>query len=164
MKKVILTLFSLSACIVFAQTGAETIPAYKSIPTIPPFKLIVVPDSTIFTKYDLKKKKATVIIVFSPDCDHCLHATRDLLANHDLFKKAQIVMATSLSYPHIQEFYGDFKIAEYPNIKVGADLSNFLSTFYDVKSFPAIFVYDKKGKFKAAFNSGAEFKSIAKVL
>lgn len=156
--------FILFAISLFAQKVTDSLPAYKSIPTIPPFKLMLVPDSTAFTKYDLKKKKLTVIFIFSPDCDHCLHATEDLLANYKQFKKAQIVMATSLSFPHVQKFYRDFKIAEYPNIKVGLDNTYFLNTFYNVKSYPAIFVYDKKGKFKAAFDSGSKFEKIAQAL
>lgn len=149
---------------IYAQTRGDSIPAYKSIPTIPPFKLMLVPDSTAFTKYDLKKKKATMIIVFSPDCDHCIHATEDLLAHYDLFKKVQIVMATSLSYPHIQKFYKDFKLADYPNIKVGLDNSYFLGTFYDVHSFPAVFLYNKKGIFKEFFDGSVKFEKVAQRL
>ena len=147
-----------------AQPIRDTLPAYKSIPTIPPFKLMLVPDSTAFTKYDLKKKKATMIIVFSPDCEHCIHATEDLLAHYDLFKKVQIVMATSLSYPHIQKFYKDFKLADYPNIKVGLDNSYFLGTFYDVHSFPAVFLYNKKGIFKEFFDGSVKFEKVAQRL
>lgn len=165
MKAIIFTLcFLVCACVSNAQARRDSLPAYKSIPTIPPFKLMLVPDSSAFTKYDLKKKKPTVIIIFSPDCDHCLHATRDLLTNYKLFSKAQIVMATSLSFTHIQKFYRDFKIAEFPNIRVGLDNSYFLNTFYNVKSYPAIFVYDKKGKFKAFFDSGSGFGKIAEAL
>ena len=165
MKTFFLLLFSVFfANILFAQKGSDTLPAYKSIPTIPPFKLMLVPDSTAFTKYDLRKKRATVIMIFSPDCEHCIHATEDLLAHYDLFKKVQIIMATSLSYPHIQKFYKDFKIADYPNIKVGLDNSYFLGTFYNIHSYPAIFLYDKKGLFKEFFDGSVKFEKIAKLL
>ena len=165
MKTFFLLIFALFFTnILFAQKVSDSLPAYKSIPTIPPFKLMLVPDSTVFTKYDLKKKRATIIMVFSPDCEHCLHATEDLLAHYDLFKKVQIVMATSLSYNHIQKFYKDFKIADYPNIKVGLDNSYFLGTFYQVHNYPAIFLYDKKGMFKEFFDGSVKFEKIAKLL
>ncbi|MFC4262280.1 TlpA family protein disulfide reductase [Ferruginibacter yonginensis] len=151
-----------SASIVKAQTPAE--PAYKRITTIPPFKLMVAPDSTAFTKEALQKKKATIIMVFSPECDHCLHATEDMLAHFDAFKKVQIVMSTPLAYSYVQKFYKDYQLAKYPNITVGVDVPYFLGTFFEVQSYPAIFLYDKKGQFKAAFNSDAKFEDIAKQL
>ena len=149
-----------------AQTAveADTVPAYKRIPTIPPFTLRLVPDSAEFTKADLKKKRATIIMIFSPDCEHCIHSTEDLLAHYDLFKKVQIVMATPLAWPHIQKFWNDFKIADYPNIRVGLDNNYFLGTFYQLHSYPAIIVYDKKGNFKEFFDGSVKWEKIAKVL
>lgn len=145
----------------FAQATKDSLPNYKLIPTVPPFKLIVAPDSVVFIKDQLKKKRATIIMVFSPDCDHCVHSTGDLLAHYSLFKKVQIVMATALAYNHVKKFYADLKLADYPNIKVGFDASYFLGAFYEVRSFPAIFLYDKKGKFKQAFDTNAKWETIA---
>ena len=162
MKTIVFALFFiLFGNSLFAQKGTDSLPAYRSIPTIPPFKLMLVPDSTAFTKFDLKKKKATIIMLFSPDCDHCIHATQDLVEHYKLFKKVQIVMATSLSYNHIQKFYTDFNLATYPNIKVGLDNSYFLGSFYQIHSYPAIFIYDKKGKFKEMFEGSVKFEKIA---
>ena len=150
-----------------AQTTAsadDSIPAYKRIPTIPPFKLMLVPDSTAFTKDDLQKKTSTVIMVFSPDCEHCVRSTEDLLAHYDLFKNSQIVMGTFLSYDHIQKFYKEHKIADYPAIKMGLDNSYFLGTFYGVHMYPAIFVYDKHGNFKEYFEGSVKWEKIAQAL
>jgi hypothetical protein len=49
-------------------------PAYKRFPTIPALELLR-PDSTKFTKDDLKKQN-TLIMYFSPDCDHCNPSNR----------------------------------------------------------------------------------------
>lgn len=146
----------------YAQT--DSLPVYKRFPYVPPFKLMLLPDSTAFTKDDLPKKKATVIMIFSPDCDHCIHATEALLKNIDLFKNAQIIMATSLNWPHIQKFYNTYKLADYPNIKVGLDNSYFLGTFYRIRNFPSIYVYDKKGNFKEFFEGTVKWEDVAKAL
>ena len=71
---------------------------------VPPFNIIKAPDSTRFTKSDLSKKKPTVIIIFSPDCEHCQHETKELTGHIDLFKKAQIVMASTMEYSYIKKF------------------------------------------------------------
>jgi thioredoxin-related protein len=144
---------------VSAQT--DSLPIYKRFPELPPFKLMLAPDSIKFEKADLKKKTATVIMIFSPDCDHCIHATKELLANINLLTKAQIIMATSLSFDHVQKFYTDFKLKDFPNIKAGIDNTYFLATLYAVRSFPSIYVYDKKGKFKAFFEGTVPWEQVA---
>ncbi|MCY7292267.1 MAG: redoxin domain-containing protein [Ferruginibacter sp.] len=149
---------------VLAQNPAVIEPAYKRIPTIPPYNLVSVVDSVLFTKADLKNKKPVIIMIFSPDCDHCVHATEDLIANINLYKKTQIILVSSLSYKSVQKFYTDLKLANYPNIKVGYDEARFLSSFYEIRNFPSIFLYDKKGYFKEAFIDHPTFVNIAKSL
>jgi thioredoxin-related protein len=160
----LLVTFIIFGNVLFAQSPTDSLPRYKRIPTAPPFKLIVAPDSVVFIKDQLKKKRATIVMVFSPDCDHCVHSTEDLLAHYNLFKKVQIVMATSLAYSHVKKFYVDLKLSNYPNVKVGWDASYFLGAYYEVRSFPAIFLYDKKGNFKQAFDANAKWETIAAAL
>ncbi len=163
MKKII-CLVLCSSLFVSAKAQADSTLIYLRFPTVPPFSIIKVPDSTRFTKDNLQKKKATVIIIFSPDCDHCQHATKELTANIGLFKKTQIVMASSLEYSYLKKFYEEYKIAEHPNIIMGRDPSYFFGTFFRVRSFPAIFVYDKKGNFIQSFDGSVPVEKIAEVL
>ena len=70
MKKSVFTLIAI--CTVFnvlAQT--DTSQKYFKFPTIPPFSITKVPDSSNFTQNLLKKKKPAVLFFFNPDCDHC---------------------------------------------------------------------------------------------
>lgn len=150
---------TLPAC---AQTiQADTIPKYKKFPTVPAFTLIAVPDSTKFTDKDLKKNKPLVLIMFSPDCEHCQRETKNLLASYDLFKDVQIVMATPLDYSNIKRFYTEYKIADYPNITIGKDPVWFLGNFYQVHNFPTIAVYDKDGQFVQLFEGSVAVEKIA---
>ena len=146
---------------VYAQVQQPIEPAYKRIPKIPPFSIMLSPDSILFTKEDLRNKKPVIVMVFSPDCDHCVHATEDLILNIKSFKNTEIVLASSLSYESVQKFYKDLNLGAYPNIHVGYDSKRFLSSFYDVKSFPSIFLYSKKGDFKMDFLDHPDFKIIA---
>jgi thioredoxin-related protein len=146
----------------FAQTDTSLL--YIRFPFVPPFKITKVSDSTAFTKDDLDKKKATIIMVFSPDCEHCQHETNELIAHINLFKKAQIIMATPMEHAYIKKFYNDYKIADYPNIIMGRDPGYYLGTFYHIRSFPAIFVYDKKGNFVKAFDGSYPVEQIAEAL
>lgn len=147
-----------------AQINPVLEPAYKRIPTIPPFSLLNAVDSTVFTKENLKGKKAVIIMVFSPDCDHCIHASEDLISNMKSFKNTEVVLASSLSYESVKKFYKKLNLRAYPNIHVGYDSKRFLGSFYEVKSFPSIFLYSKKGQFKMDFSDHPDFKVIAAAL
>ena len=148
--------------IVSAQTDTSLL--YLKFPTVVPFSIIKVPDSTKFTKADLKKKKPVLIMAFSPDCEHCQHETEQLLAHMDRFKKVQIVMITPLDYKYIMEFYNKYNLANYPNITVGRDGSWMIGTFYNIRNFPAIFLYNKKGNFVKAFDGSVPVEKIADAL
>ena len=163
MKKCILILFALVAfCTVNAQQ--DTTALYLQFPDVPPFTIQTAPDSTTFAKADLKKRKQTLIILFSPDCDHCKHQIKLLKTDIALLKGVQIVMVSFLNFDLIKKFYEDFKLADYPSISVGRDSKFFLGTFYKLHTYPSMFLYNKKGKFVQHFEGNATIKKIAESL
>ena len=103
-------------------------------------------------------------MVFSPDCEHCQEETKELTAKMKLFKKAQIIMVSPLDYGYMKKFYTDYKIADHPTITMGRDPGYFFGTFYKVRSFPSIFVYDKKGNFVKSFTGLTPVEEIAAAL
>lgn len=164
MRKIfILVIILFTAQLSFSQADS-TKPVYLRFPTLPQFTIYKASDSTKFTREDLKKKKSTVFIIFSPDCEHCQHETEALIANIDKFKNAQIVMVEYLSHGQMVKFYKDYKIENYHNIIMGRDTKFFLPVFFKVESLPAIYVYDKKGKFKQAFSGSVKMDKIADAL
>jgi len=147
---------------VHAQTDTSAL--YLRFPTIPPFNIIKIPDSTRFTKDDLSRKRPTLMMVFSPDCEHCQNMTKELVANIHLFKKAQIVMVSPLDFGYIRKFYEEYGIANCPVITMGRDPGYMMGTFYKVRSFPKIFLYDKKGNFVMSFEGEVPIEKIAEAL
>lgn len=163
MKKIFI---AIALIVSFQQADAQTdsLPIYKRYPVIPVFNIMIAPDSTKFTKDDLKRKKPTIIMLFSPDCSHCQFATKELLEKMDLFKKVQIIMVSSLDFSNIKKFYDEYKIADYPNITMGRDGTYMLGTFYKIHTFPTIFLYNKKGKFVQSFEGDIKMEAIAEAL
>ncbi len=147
----------------FGQADS-TAPLYLRFPTIPQFTIYNVKDSSKFTREDLKKKKPTVLILFSPECEHCQRETKELEAHIDKFKNAQIMMVTYLSFAEMQKFYKDYHVADYPNITMGRDAKYFFPIYYKLRSMPSIFVYDKKGNFKKAFEGSVNVLKVAEQL
>ncbi|HXR83963.1 MAG TPA: hypothetical protein VN722_06620 [Hanamia sp.] len=165
MKKIVLILTSLFVfSSAFCQTNAskDNTPEYISNPNIPEFTVYKAPDSTVFTKEDLKKKEATLIMIFSPECGHCQNETRELLKNIDHFKNVQILMVTWLPYSEMMAFYHEFKIGEHPQITMGWDRKDFFLPYYHVQMYPQMVVYDKKGNYVNSFNGAINLEDVWK--
>jgi thiol-disulfide isomerase/thioredoxin len=145
----------------FSQaSSSEEPPVYLRFPTIPQFTIYKAPDSTLFTRENLKKRVATVFFVFSPDCEHCQHETEALIKNIKKFKNTQILMVTHLPYADMMAFYKKYKIANYPQIIMARDTQFFFPVFFKVRNFPSIFVYDKKGNLKKNFEGSVKIEDI----
>ena len=159
-KIVLIIIFLTGANFGFAQKDS-TQPVYLRFPTIPQFTIFNVKDSSLITRDNLKKKRPTVLIIFSPDCEHCQKETKDLEANITKFKNAQILMVTYLPFEEMRKFYKEYNIANYPMITMGRDAKFFFPVFYKLKSLPAIFVYDKKGNLKKSFEGSVSVLKVA---
>ena len=143
----------------FSQVDNDSA-VYLRFPTIPKFTIYKAPDSTAFSRENLQKKKPVLFMVFSPDCEHCQHETEELLANIKKFKNTQIVMVTYLPYEEMITFYKNYKIANYPQITMARDTKFFFPVFFKVRNLPSVFLYDKKGDFKKAFEGSVKIDSI----
>lgn len=152
----------MALCLSFKISNAqiEPTPLFIKQPVIPSFRLINVADSSIFTKDFLDKRKATILMVFSPDCEHCQQMTKEITANIKKFKKVQIVMTSPLPYDFIKKFYIDYKIAKYPIITLARDPTYFLGNFFKVRSFPSFFIYNKKGELVNWYNGETPLEKI----
>jgi thioredoxin-related protein len=151
MKKYIL-LFSLLALakMGFTQVDSTTAP-YLRFPNFPPVKLLM-PDSTsFFTKDELSKKSAVMLMLFNPECDHCQHETEEIIKNIDRFKNIQIVMATSMPFISMKEFMEKYKLAAYKNITVAQDTHYFLPSYYMIRNLPFLAFYNKKKELISVF-------------
>ena len=111
----------------------------------------MIDSSTFFTKADLKKKTPLLIMVFSPDCDHCKHETEELIKNIDRFKKVQILLTTWLPFDQMKKFYEEFQLSRFENITVVWDKSFFIAPFYGITNLPFLAFYDKNGKLISVF-------------
>ena len=136
----------------FAHAQKDSIDApFRRFPIIPPFDLLKTDSSTHLTKENIDTKHKTIIMFFSPECDHCQHQTEDMLAAIDSLKDIQIIMATYQPFEEMLAFYQKYELAKYSNIKLGRDTKYFLPPFYRMKSLPYLALYDNKGNLITSF-------------
>lgn len=163
MKKLLFA-FLLICSFQHSKAQEDTVALYKRFPVVPVFSIMTVPDSSRFTNENLQKKRPVIIMLFSPDCGHCQLAVKDLKEHIALFKKAQIIMVSSLDFDEINRFYKEYNIAEDSNIVMGRDAAYLLGTFYKLHHYPSMFVYNKKKKFVKAFEGTFKMETVAESL
>lgn len=150
MKKYLL-LFSLLTIAVTGHSQYDSAAPYKKFPTFPPVKLLLADSTSSIIKNELPKKKPVMLMVFSPDCEHCQHETEDLVKRMDEFEKVTIVMATMRPYGDMMAFREKYGLAKYKNIIMGQDIAFFLAPFYSIENLPFLAFYDKKGNLISVF-------------
>jgi hypothetical protein len=165
MKRIfILLMMATTTATVFAFPQlTDSIPAHLKNLALPDFKIIL-PDSTNFYTENLSKKKITIIIYFSPECEHCIHQTEELIQNIDRFTTTQIVMATTLPFEKMKMFYTKMNIAKYRNIIMGQDVLFFFPKYYQNHYLPGIAVYNKKRALLNFYDGGVKTEELIKLV
>lgn len=144
-----------------SATDQATVQApYLRFPTLPPFHLLKLDSSTYLTKEDVKKNRRTIIMYFSPDCEHCKHQTESILADFKKFKDIEIIMATYQPFEELKEFNTHYRMFEHPNVKMGRDEKFFLPPFYKIRNLPYLALYDKKGNLVTTFEGTQKVDTI----
>ena len=160
-KNIFSVLLAVISTVAYSQ-GDSLEAAYLRFPTIPPFQLLEIDSSTIFSKGDLKKNQPVLLMYFSPDCDHCRHQTEDMLRDIKSFKKIQIVMATYQPFEAMQTFYRKYELFSHDNIHMGRDSKYILPPFYRIANLPYMALYDKKGNLITTFEGNQKVNKILK--
>jgi thioredoxin-related protein len=148
----------------FAQKDSTPIPPFLKTREIPGFKILQMDSATYFYKYQLKKNTPTVIVYFSPDCEHCQVDAKDLIDSIKYVKNIQFVYAAYSPFVAIKKFDSTYKMSAQPNIKIGRDEKYFIPSFYKVRFTPFVAVYDKKGFLIKVFEGGTPVINLAKVI
>jgi len=160
MKGILFVLSVVISTISFAQQPERVEPPYKKNPVLPPLEILQ-PDSTTLTRADLKKQE-TLIMYFSPDCDHCIKQMNEMNKRMKDLKKLQIIMVTYQPMDLLVDFIKTYKLQKYSNIKAGRDAKFLLPGFYQIKSLPYFALYDKEGKLITVFESNTKVDTLIK--
>ncbi|MCC6289297.1 MAG: redoxin domain-containing protein [Chitinophagaceae bacterium] len=154
---IFVTLLTISS-ISFAQKDS-TAPTYTHFP-LPQFSVLLPDSTTWYTKKDLLKNKKTLVMVFSPDCEHCQHETEMIKANIAKFKRTQILMVTPIGFDKTKKFYDKYDLKSYKNITVGYDSKFFFTSYFKLKMFPFIAIYNKKYELLKTFEGTAKMDDL----
>lgn len=118
---------------------------------MPAFR-IVLTDGKTFGYKDLQPNKPIMLIYFAPECDHCKEFTHQLTSVMDNFKNTQIIMVSYFPLPKLQQFYKEFKLERFKNVKLGTEGNAFVvPAYFKIETFPFTALFNKDKKVTAIF-------------
>lgn len=105
-----------------------------------------------------------MIMLFSPDCDHCQYETEQIIRHKEAFEKIQIVMATTAPFDKMLGFYQKYDLKSFDFITMGKDVNYLLPSFYDIRNFPFLAFYNKKKELISVFEGSMPIEKIVEEL
>lgn len=143
----------------FAQQDTMK-PAYQRYPVIPGLQLFR-SDSTKYINENLPAKKQLLLVLYSPDCDHCQQEAEQIVARKEDLHDTHIIMVTTFPISRMNEFAEKYGLDKMENVVMAKDPYYVLLSFYAIRHFPYLALYDKKGKLIRTYEGSV---SIDKVL
>jgi thioredoxin-related protein len=140
----------------FSQEQAAATPApYERFKNLPPFELKGL-DGKAIKRDNLLKNRGTILMFFSPDCNHCLQQMDWMKQVKEELKAYNFVLATYQPLEELKGFYQSFKLNEWKNIYIGRDEKYFLPPYFRIRNLPFIALYDKKGQLISVFEGNTK--------
>ena len=155
-------LLFLSIFLVVAAVAQKEVDYKKKGAPLPPFKLELTKKDEVVTNAHLKAGKPVMMMIFSPECDHCEHMIDSLKGISDMFKTTQLVLvAEARNKEHMKKFTAKTGISGLPLFQnIGVDKSNLIYYVYTQKILPQINFYDSKFKLVKTFDGNYPLDSV----
>jgi thiol-disulfide isomerase/thioredoxin len=137
---------------------------YLKYPTLPNFSILQEDSTSWFTNRDLRPGVPVIIMLFSPDCDHCREQTEMFTRNISKLRNIEIVMSTFQPVYKIRNFCKEFDLHKYQNFHIGRDVKYFFGPFYRIKFAPLLALYDKNRNLITVFEGDTKVDKILDAL
>jgi thioredoxin-related protein len=128
---------------------------------IPPLPITSMEGSE-FTTRDLKGK--LILIFFQTDCDHCQREAKQIQENLKSFKDYKLYFISSNTFPEIQKFSVEYKLAGVPNVYFNFSTAENVVRYFGAMSAPSIFIYSDNGRMVKSFKGEAPVDQVVQYL
>ena len=112
-------------------------------PLLPQFRLLLLDSFSQLNTNDIPKGKPSVLIFFSPDCDHCQRETESIVKNMDSLRNVNLFFITVDPFDRMKLFNEVYNLSRYKNVVVGRDYTFFFSYQFKGAQPPYNVIYDK---------------------
>jgi thiol-disulfide isomerase/thioredoxin len=128
---------------------------------LPPFVLQKTAGGT-FTNTNLKPGKPVMMMIFSPQCEHCAYVIDSLKQTAAMFKNTQFVLvAEDRNKQFMKDFIKKADIGTHPLFKnTGTEKGNLIYYIYNYQVLPQVNFYNSNYKLEKSFTGTAPFDSL----
>ncbi len=161
-----LLLLIATICISFNSIAQQKRMSYTSIGApIPNFVISKTNGGTLATQ-QLKAGKPVMIMIFSPECDHCEHFVDSMKGIKSKFKTTQLIMVAEERHKaQMPGFIAKTKIKSDPLFSnIGTNRGELIGAIYTNKVLPQIVFYDANHKLVKIFDGQYLLKDVAKYI
>jgi len=123
----------------------------RSTEVFPSFDILLSDSTTHINTGLIEKGRPTVLLYFSPDCEHCQKETEDIIKHMDLLKMARFYFVTCDPFDRLKAFIGHYRLDKYNNITIGRDEQFYLVRHFKGIAPPYLMLYDKEKKQRASY-------------
>ncbi|HWB92045.1 MAG TPA: thioredoxin family protein [Puia sp.] len=117
----------------------------SAIVSLPPFSFYKL-DNTVFNRDSVANdKRRLIIMLFSPDCDHCQYMAKSYVLHKQQFDSVRILMVTIADSPSTAKFYTDYRLNTMPGITMLRDPKMTFPGTFGAGMIPTFLIY-KNGK------------------
>jgi peroxiredoxin len=118
----------------------------------------------IFSKYNLIKNKATIIVYFDPDCSLCEKSGTLFNKFKTLHKNSNVLFVSSNSIERIKEYQKQFELENIPNITFLESKGDEFYNFFKESNTPTYLIYNKSQKLVKIINDDVPVKIILRYI
>lgn len=130
---------------------------------LPKFKFPKIGGNGSISKSDLRSGK-TVVLYFSPDCEHCQALGADIGKQLDRLADIDFVFVTRFDEADAILFAQKNQLWEKPNVFFGADVDAAFYGYFGEMFIPSAYIFDAKGYFLQSVHQNAMVSDILNVL
>ncbi|MBA4303471.1 MAG: hypothetical protein C0424_04525 [Sphingobacteriaceae bacterium] len=111
---------------------------------------------------DLRGGK-TVVLYFSPDCEHCRALGKDIGMQLGRLRDIDFVFITRFDEADAVTYAREFKLWEQPNVYFGLDMNAAFYSYFGEMFIPSAYVFDAEGQLLQTLHQNAEVQDILDV-
>ena len=123
-------------------------------------QLLMEDSSTIFDTKNINEGTPSILLYFSPDCEHCQREIEDIIQNIQSFKSIKFYLITIDPLERLLVFDRHYSLSKTPNLILGRDYEFSFCTNYPGAEPPYLVIFDRQRKQRFIISGETNSKQI----
>ncbi len=122
-------------------------------------------DSTFYSTTQLEATKSLILVLFNPNCDHCVAFGKKMFSNMDKFSNTQFMFVSGEpTFGYLQGFANNINYTPNNNFKIGTDPEYVTTGLFAFEGIPQIMVFGTNKKLIDVYYKEASTDKLLKAL